>query len=444
MKKYLFITGKLAAKALEKCLARLRHVFQYEIITLNCTVAAFMNTEWIASHLERGLKYDMITIPGLSEGDLSIIEKQTGLPVQRGPKDLKDIPLYFGEKKDLKGYGTYKTKIIAEIVDAYDLSIGDILKRAEYYKNSGADIIDLGCPATGEFSDIETVVKTLKGSGYIVSVDTFNEETALKADRAGADLILSVNSKNIDMAQRVNAKVVVIPDFGKGLESLYENAVKLDRWGKDYIMDPILDPLCMGFTESVNRLIQLRQKHPDKEIMIGLGNVTELTDADSIGINALLAAIAVELGINYVLTTEVISWARGSVKELDHARKLMYYAHENHIPPKRINDNLIVLKDTPFDLYNEEELQDMQKKVEDKNYRIFTDEKQIYIFNGDRFISGNDPQEIFNRLEIKDPKHAFYLGKELERAALAIKLGKKYMQEEDLRWGYMAKDISPQ
>ncbi len=434
---YLFITGKIAAKALEKTLARLDQDFKYDITALNCTVAAFMNTEWIAGHLEPGLKYDWIIIPGLSEGNLSVIEKKTGIPARRGPKDLKDLPLFFGEEKDLKGYGAYGTKIIAEIVDAYNLPLVSILKRAEYYKDSGADIIDLGCPATGEFEGIETAVRALRESGFMVSVDTFDRDTALKADRAGVDIILSVNSQNIDVAQQVSAKVVVIPDFGKGLESLLKNAAKLDDLGKDYIMDPILDPPCLGFAESINRLIQLRKRYPDKEIMTGLGNVTELTDADSVGVNTVLAAIAVELDINYVLTTEVISWARGSVKELDLARKLMHYARENHIPPKRINDNLIALKDPPFESYGEEELRGIQSEIRDKNYRIFTDEKQIYLFNNDTFLSGNDPQEIFDMLGIKDPGHAFYLGKELERAALAVRLGKKYVQEEKLRWGYL-------
>jgi hypothetical protein len=50
----LFITGKLAAKALEKTLAQLNLNFQYDIRVINCTVAAFMNTEWIASHLDKG------------------------------------------------------------------------------------------------------------------------------------------------------------------------------------------------------------------------------------------------------------------------------------------------------------------------------------------------------------------------------------------------------
>jgi hypothetical protein len=51
LEQLLFITGKLAVKALEKTLAQLNQSFNYEIIVLNCTVAAFMNTEWIASPL---------------------------------------------------------------------------------------------------------------------------------------------------------------------------------------------------------------------------------------------------------------------------------------------------------------------------------------------------------------------------------------------------------
>ena len=50
-------------------------------------------------------------------------------------------------------------------------------------------------------------------------------------------------------------------------------------------------------------------------MFMGIGNLTELTEADSTGINALLLGICVELKVRYVLTTEVIGWAKGAVKE---------------------------------------------------------------------------------------------------------------------------------
>ena len=124
---------------------------------------------------------------------------------------------------------------------------------------------------------------------------------------------------------------------------------------------------------------------------MGLGNLTELTDADSVGINAVMAGIIAELGIDYVLTTEVISWARGAVRELDLARKLMHYAVRNRVLPKGLDDGLVALKDTPFETYSEAELRDMQRRVRDKNYRIFADREWVYVFNRDTFLRGNDP-----------------------------------------------------
>ena len=314
----------------------------------------------------------------------------------------------------------------------------EILAKADYYQANGADIIDLGCPAQGGFPGVERVVAGLKARGFTVSLDTFDPETILRADEAGMDLLLSINSQNLDLAPKLHCKVVVIPDFGEGLASLERNTAQLDEWGVPYVMDPILDPISFGFTESLHRFYETRRRHPKAEMLMGLGNLTELTDADSIGINALMAAVITELGIDFVLTTEVISWTKGSVRELDLARKLMYYAHKNHLLPKDLDDGLITLKDPPHEFYSETELRRMHQMINDRNFRIFTDDTWIYVFNRDIFIHGTEPQEIFAQLDVTEPSHAFYLGKELERAALGLKLGKKYTQEDELRWGYLS------
>ena len=106
--------------------------------------------------------------------------------------------------------------------------------------------------------------------------------------------------------------------------------------------------------------------------------------------------------------------------------------------PKNIDDGLITIKDPPHEPYNQAELRLMHKQLRDKNFRIFTDDRWISIFNRDVFIRGTNPDEIFAQLKIRDASHAFYLGRELERASLAVRLGKKYVQESDLRWGYMS------
>lgn len=438
MPRYLFVTGKLAGPFLHKTLEGMGSDLEYECAILPISVAALMDARFVAKHLSSAMGCDRVMIPGLCSGDPGAIEDKLGVEVIRGPGCLKDIPGCFGKARVLEGYGAYKVKIIAEIVDAYRLDPDEILQRASYYRNCGADVIDLGCPVDGGYPGIERVVKALKSDGYTVSLDTFNEGDILKADGAGVDLILSVNSRNMKVARRLNSKVVVVPDFERGLESLERNISQLENWGVPFIIDPVLRPIGFGFVESIGDFIEIRRNHPKAELLMGLGNLTELTDADTTGMNALMAAAATELEIDYILTTEVISWARGAVRELDVARRLMHYACRNRILPKHLDDGLITVKDPPFETYSEEELRGMQAKVRDRNYRIFVDRDSIYVFNSKIFVKDNDVQSIFDRLNIRDAAEAFYVGRELQKASLALKLGKRYIQEEDLRWGYMS------
>jgi len=434
----LFVTGRLAADALRKTLGKLELDFEYEVVVLGGSVASLMRTEWIARRLPEDCACREVMIPGLCRGDLAAIAAKVGAPVVRGPKDLKDLPAHFGQERDLEGYGEYHVKILAEIVEAYRLPFAEILAEAEYFRAGGADVIDLGCPPMEAFPGVADVVAGLKQRGFAVSVDTFHAQTIREADEAGVDLLLSVNAQNMALVPNLRCKVVVIPDFGEGLESLERNVARADALGASYVIDPILDPLSFGFTASLERYCETRRRYPDAEMLMGLGNLTELTDADSVGINALMAGVVAELGIDYVLTTEVISWTRGAVRELDLARKLMHYALRNRVLPKGLDDGLVALKDPPFETYSETELREMQQRVRDRHYRIFANREGVFVFNRETFLRGSDPHELFATLDVADPGHAFYLGCELERAALAVRLGKKYTQEAPLRWGYLS------
>ncbi len=57
------------------------------------------------------------------------------------------------------------------------------------------------------------------------------------------------------------------------------------------------------------------------------------------------------------------------------------------------------------------------------------------MFNAERFVTGTDIGDIFARLDVQEATHAFYLGKELMKAQLALALGKTYRQEGQLSWG---------
>jgi dihydropteroate synthase-like protein len=440
MSRYLFVTGRLAAQSLRHTLEGMTPDFKYELAILPISVAALMDTRFVAGHLADPRGCDRVMIPGLCNGNTDLIADKLGVEVIRGPKNLKDIPARFGAATRLEGYGAHRMKILAEIVDAHKLSLEEILARASYFQAGGADVIDLGCPVEGGFHGIGRVIRALKERGFLVSADSFFPEDILEADRAGADFVLSINSKNIELARRLRCTVVVVPDFDQGLESLERNIAQLEAWRVPYIIDPVLKPICFGFADSIGSFIAARRRHPHAEMLMGLGNLTELIDADTTGVTAVMAGIATELRIGYALTTEVASWARGAVRELDLARKLMYYACRNEILPKHLSDGLITVKDPPFGIFSEDELRAMQAKVRDRNFRIFAGPDSVYVFNNHLFVKGTDIRKIFDQLDIKNASHAFYLGRELQKALLAVQLGKKYTQEEELRWGYLSRN----
>jgi dihydropteroate synthase-like protein len=204
-----------------------------------------------------------------------------------------------------------------------------------------------------------------------------------------------------------------------------------------YLIDPIIEPIGFGFMRSLERYAEARRRYPAAPLFMGIGNITELTAADTTGVHALLLAICQELGVRAVLTTEVIPWARGAVREIDIARRLMYHAVTQHTLPKGVDDRLVTLKDPQLLAYSEAELRELQRGITDPNFRIFTDRDAITVLNSEKFVRGTDIHEIFAQLDVVEPTHAFYLGRELAKAKLAVSLGKTYRQEGALQWGYL-------
>jgi len=436
----LFVTGKLAEPALRHVLAEMAAPFDYEVAALGITVAALMTTPWIGAHLGSADGADLVMIPGLCEGDVDMLVEKLGRPVEKGPKDLRQIPQHFGRAALLHDYGAWDIEILAEINNTPAMSREAIRQAAEYFRGSGADLIDIGCTPGVQFSALGDVVRELTGAGLRVSVDTFDPDEIRTAVAAGAELVLSVNRSNLDIVQDLSgthARVVAIPDLGGPIETLEPTLAELERRGVRYLIDPIVEPIGFGFMASLERYAETRRRYPGAEMLMGVGNVTELTAADSTGVNALLIAICEELGIRAVLTTEVIPWARGAVRELDVARRLMHYAVTRRTIPKGIDDRLVTVKDPEVLTYSEAELRALQANLTDPNFRIFADREAITVFNNVRFVRGTNIQEIFDQLCVDDAAHAFYLGKELARASMAVALGKTYRQEGALSWGYM-------
>ena len=415
----------------------MRAEFDHEVAVLGISVAALMTTDWVARFLEVPPGVDLILLPGHAQGDLDLLERRFGVRAEKGPKDLRQIPQHFGMAAARADYGAYDVQILAEINNAPSLTTDEILRRARAFAGDGAEIIDVGCTKGQPFEALATVVSALRAEGHRVSIDSFDAGEVRTAVGAGAELVLSVNGANLELARDIEASVVVIPDFGAGLESLYRSMDTLQRWGARFIVDPVLEPIGFGFAESMHRYHEVRRRYPDAEILMGIANVTELTEADTTGTTALLLGYCQELGIRFVLTTEEIPWARGAVREADIARRLMHYAVRKQSLPKHVDSRLLTAKDASVATYGEAELRQMQKQITDQDYRVFADRDRIHVFNAQRFVSGTDVSEIFAQLDVEEATHAFYLGKELMKARLAVLLGKTYRQEGELAWGYM-------
>lgn len=432
----LFLTGKLAEKQLCGILERMQPEFSYTIHQLGVKVAALMTTDMIHRRLKDTFGANRIIIPGRCRGDIEALSKHLDVPVERGPEELKDLPAYFGKSAHPFDLTRYRVKIFAEIVDAPTIGIDEILGRAVYYRNHGADVIDIGCLPNTDFPHMEAAIRALKQAGFTVSIDSLNSGDLLRGGKAGADFLLSLHESSLWIADEVPSIPVLIPERHEDLASLDRAIAIMLAKKKPFIVDPILDPIHFGFTQSIVRYHQVREQHPDIEIMMGVGNITELTHADTAGMNALLLGICSELNINQILATEVSRHACRAVKEADLARRIMSAAKEQNSLPKHIDPGLMAVHEpSPF-LNTEAEIRELAGMITDPSYRIQTSAEGVHIFNRDGLYSATDPFELYPKLGVEnDGGHAFYLGVELARAEIAWQLGKRYHQDQALTWG---------
>lgn len=447
-----FITGRLAEFSLRAVLDDLapRAGFDYSIHVLGITVAALMTPEWIARKLSQSSpvvppQATRVMVPGYCHGSLEPLEQLTGLPVERGPKDLRDLPTHFGRARlDAANYGTYDIEIVAEINHAPRLTLAEIVQQAEQLQRAGADVIDVGCDPGQTWSGAADVVRALKDRGLRVSIDSLNPAEIAPAVRAGAELVLSVNSTNRAAAVDWGVEVVAIPDVPATLAGLDETIEFLASHHVRLRIDPILEPIGFGFAASLGRYLQVRERYPDAEMLMGIGNLTELTDVDSAGVNVMLLGFCAELGIRSVLTTQVINWARSSVQECDLARRLVHYSRQQRALPKHIEPRLVMLRDARLLEHGETALERLSREIKDPNYRIFAEGDRLHIVSAGLHLCGDDPFALFEQLQQMnrdnlDPGHSFYLGYELAKAVTALTLGKHYRQDQALDWGFLTR-----
>ena len=433
----LFVTGRLAEPALRSVVSGLE--IGHQVAVMNISVAALMTPRWIARRLTVPTGVDNIVIPGLCDGDVDALEQATGLPVRKGPADVRSLPEWYGRAAVRAELGPRDVRVFAEINDVQTLSREQVIDRAQAYRADGADVIDLGLSLDRSWlTEGPATIAALRERGLAVSIDTLDPEHIRMADEAGVDYVLSLTPRTIEMVTELRAIPVLIADDPEDLDGLDRMATRMEQLDRPYLLDSILAPINSGFAASLARYVEVRRRHPNAGMLMGIGNLTELTEADCTGVTALLIGFCQEVGIGAVLTTEVIGWAVGAVREAVLAAQIMHVAQSEARPPKHIDAGLVTVRDESMRAPSEQELRAMQEQISDANYRLFADADWLYAFNGDRFIREPHMYAVFEQLGVTDPTHAFYLGKELMKATIARGLRKSYRQEGPLDWGLLS------
>lgn len=444
------VTGRLAEQSLREMAAHLAQTTgaEFTIDVLPITVAALMTPDWIVSRLRVPPETSRVILPGYCSGELEPVQQAAGAPVEIGPKDLRDLPEHLGGRGAAVDLSDYDIEILAEINFAARQSPEELLRQADSLAADGADVIDLGCEPGSAWAGVGEAVRRLRDAGHRVSIDSFDPAEIAAAARAGAELVLSVNGANRHAAADWGLEVVAIPDRPDDLDSLDATLESLAAAGVRFRMDPILEPIGFGFAASLARYAAARRRWPDAAMMMGIGNLTELTDVDSAGVNVLLLGFCQELGIGSVLTTQVIPWCQSAVRECDLARRLVRHAVRSRTLPKHVEPRLVMLRDEKTHRATLAEIDRLAAALRDPNYRLFVAEGQLHAVTAGQRLSAEDPFELWRLMQQAAPRpisdgHAFYLGYELCKALTALTLGKDYRQDEALHWGLLTREEPP-
>jgi dihydropteroate synthase-like protein len=285
--------------------------------------------------------------------------------------------------------------------------------------------------------------------------------------KAGVDLVLSGDAGNIEKIAPFASKVavVVIPtnqsqgffpkkaeDRVKYLEEIIAKAKKLGvtRCLADLIVEP------SDILDSFIAFKQFAARNPDVPLFVGVSNVTELIDADSVGVNAVLARLSSEVDAGILLATEKSDKAKGTVAEEVAAAKMMFLAKKRGSVPKDLGIDLLILKDKrnheePYDkrLEATAKVVNVSEKLEPATldsagmFKIAIDRAQgvlaaVHFTSLDMakptcIVKGKTADGVYAKILELDLvsrlDHAAYLGSELAKAEAAMRTGKEYVQD---------------
>lgn len=382
---------------------------------------------------------------------LADVRKEMAIELIRKNEEEASSPLTL---RGVKLGGKARMKVMGEIVGAMEMDAPALQVKIEAFIVRGADIIDLGATLNTLPEQAKRAVSLAKTIAEVpVSIDTLDPELIREGVEAGADLVLSLNGTNLETAGPIVARAgiaaVIIPDEDRSLKSLIRNVEAARRLGIEKIIaDPVLDPVGHNITESIVRYHEFHGMYPEIPVFLGAGNVTELMDVDTIGVNATLCGIGAEVGASILFTPEFSDKAQGSIQELKRASEMMMLSSIRESSPKDLGLDLLCIKEKrrrPDSPLPKNVIQARPSKgwrvdpagpirIRIVPNRISGDGGLIVAEHEKASVVGKNAREVMGTLLelelVSRLDHAAYLGRELEKAELALQFNRSYAQDD--------------
>jgi dihydropteroate synthase-like protein len=436
-------------------------------------IASFLSPAQLKGLLKEG-EYDLVLVSGMSTASFEEVERETGIPVCRGPRHAADLELILpligtvtlsrtvpadellGERRreeamrrvaereeeadfdylirGVKIGGNSRIKVLAEIMDANREP--DIVSRVGEFFAAGADIVDLGFGFDTTPGEVKRVFRDLAEIPGPLAVDT-QDPVLIAASLDRADLVLSLHEGNISSVASLLGEygtgAVVVP----GQRSLAENIRAAAAAGISCIIaDPLLPPAGSGLVPALKNF-----QPAGYPLFFGAGNVVELLDADSIGANALLSGMAREVQAAVIFTSEHSDKTQGSIAEMRRATEMMVLT-EGRPYPKDLGIDLLVIKEKrrrrepPVRYDTVVPIMSIPNEISYDpcgNFRIGIERDNIVAVIHGRAYRGTSWVDIFRTInengDVSLLDHAAYLGAELFKAELALRFRRSFEQD---------------
>ncbi len=508
--KIALITGRLAEPIIREIVRNFRDDrISIDIVALPIDVIGAVKTTMIARIIKKHKEIiarlkntDLIIVPGTVRGSCSEIENLLGKPTYKGttePEAIIDMLEFLGKGGELSRekpadniIGSTALSRLLELIKKtasehdYVFDIGrlrvpsspppfiiaaetpprvkpeQLEQMATYYEEEGADIVVVGVPLGESLDESYKRIKAVERgiNKAVLGIDSASPQTIKKGLERGAEIAFSLSLKNMDKFVNYRNKAFVIIPYPPHIKNksrvLVRTVERAKKMGyRKLIIDPIVSPPGRGLRESLKNYLRIKRIFPENPLLLGLSNITEMIDADSIGVNALAVQLAGELGISIILTTEDSYKTRNSVIETRIASFMTTASIKWRKPPLNLGVDLLVLKEKrePVDslpqgvgevkMIKVEE--DAKVKLDRWGYvTIYVDYRNRIIYacihtykekDKVKCYYSNNARALYKRV-VQDypfsPQHAAYLGYELSKAEMAAILGKKYVQDSSL------------